>query len=682
MSTDNNEEEYSINQSYDQYLNEEKEERRKLQKKLRDETGQHVPVVMTKENGLKSVNELDYEEQKNEIINCALDPIYFIETYLTIFDQTRGEAGEIVSFKLFEFQKKLINDYQNHRFNIANKYRQAGISTCTCAYLAWYIMFNSNRGVAIVANKLETAQNELMSDVVDFIECCPKFLKPKPDKKDTQKLKIYTNGSSIGAFSAKAGLRGYTPTLIFWDEVAWTERGDEFWKAAGPTMQTGGRAIFVSTPQGLDAIFYKYFEGARRKENNFNAVELWWFNDPRYIINESGEIDLEWVKNKGREDEIRLKDDYWSEEKRIQMMDDGWEATSSWFEDQIKNANNDMRKIAQELLCSFLGSGDNFIAEIYLRDIEENYIKTPIREEYIDKNMWIWDDPEELAEYIMPIDVSSGHGEDSSTINIIKIEPIVIEKIIKKHGRKNKIKIKTHKGTQVAEYYGKVTPQELGEIAYIFGKKYNNAYAIVDVTGGRGAQTVEKLFELGYEEKNIHYSEITHKPTRDRLNGYIKQSTKTLPDGTQTKIDLIPGFFIGGNRGSVLVEMERAIRMSEIDVRSLRLLNEFKTFVTVNGSRVADHKRSFHDDSIMSLSIGIYVMNFELKKFDLNPEKTKKMLDAMMKVDSNTVVKKTKTYIKTMKDNVKIKEKTTYVIEKRNPYGEHAWLFHGLNKKR
>ena len=675
----NSEEEYNVNQSYERYIDEEKEERRKLQKKLREETGQYIPIVMTKQNGLKSINELDYEEQKDEIIRCTLDPIYFIETYLTIFDQTKGKAGEIVSFKLFDFQKKLINDYQEHTFNIANKYRQAGISTCTCAYLAWYIMFNSNRGVAIVANKLETAQNELMADVVDFIESCPVYLKPKPDKKDTQKLKIYTNKSSIGAFSAKAGLRGYTPTLIFWDEVAWTERGDEFWKAAAPTMQTGGRAIFVSTPQGLDAVFYKYFEGARRKENNFNAVELWWFNDPRYIVNEKGEIDLEWIKNKGREDEIRLKDDNWSEEKRIQMMDEGWEAVSSWFEEQIKTANNDMRKIAQELLCSFLGSGDNFIAEIYLKDIEENYIKTPISEEYTDKNMWIWCDPEELAQYLMAIDVSSGHGDDYSTINFLKIEPITLEKIIKKHGRKKKIKVRTHKATQVAEYYGKVTPQELGQIAFIFGKKYNNAYAIVDVTGGRGAQTVEKLFDLGYEEKNIHYSEVTHKPTRDRLNGYIKQAQKTLPDGSQIKIDLIPGFFIGNNRGSVLVEMERAIRMHEIDIKSIRLLNEFKTFVTVNGSKVADHKRSFHDDSIMSLSIGIYVMNFELKKFFTDPEKIKKMLDSMMKIGSNMVLKKEIKQINTIKDNVETK--TTYVVERKNPYGQHAWLFNGLNKK-
>jgi hypothetical protein len=75
----------------------------------------------------------------------ATNPIYFIETYLTIFDQTQGIAGMIVPFRLFDFQKELINTYLSNKFVVANKYRQAGISTTTCAYIAWYIMFNKNR---------------------------------------------------------------------------------------------------------------------------------------------------------------------------------------------------------------------------------------------------------------------------------------------------------------------------------------------------------------------------------------------------------------------------------------------------------------------------------------------------------------------------------------------------------
>lgn len=227
-----------------------KQEYRKLAEEVRKKSGNIEPIIIT-ENGVKKASELTYQEKEAEYIKCATNAIYFIETYLTIFDQTRGEAGEMVRFKLFEYQKDLIDVYLNNRFIIANKYRQAGISTTTCAFIAWYVMFNQNRQVAIVADKLETARDELMSDVVEFINSCPAWLRPKTGRetenqlKDTQKLKLYDNGSRLGAFSSK-GLRGMTPTLIFWDETAWTEKGDKFWTSAQPTLQTGGAAIMVS----------------------------------------------------------------------------------------------------------------------------------------------------------------------------------------------------------------------------------------------------------------------------------------------------------------------------------------------------------------------------------------------------------------------------------------------------
>jgi hypothetical protein len=168
----------------------------------------------------------------------------------------------------------------------------------------------------------------------------------------------------------------------------------------------------------------------------------------------------------------------------------------------------------------------------------------------------------------------------------------------------------------------------LAEIAYQFGKRYNNAYCVVDITGGFGVQTVEKLLEFGYD--NVHFAEVTHKPSRDRLQGYIKKGQKVMPDGAVINVDLIPGFFIGNNRASVLLEMQRAIHLGDVIIRSVRLLNELKTFVTIAGNRVADHKRSFHDDSIMGLAIGLYTLNFDMARFKQSKGVTEKMLNAII----------------------------------------------------
>jgi len=652
----------------------EKEEQRKLAKELRKKSKNTEPIIITKSGVIKKASELNYTEQEDEIIRCASNPIYFIETYLTIFDQTQGKAGLIVPFKLFEFQKELIQSYLENRFVVANKYRQAGVTTTTSAYIAWYVMFNRNRQVAIVADKLETARDEIMSDVVDFIENCPVWLRPKTGRnteknlKDTQKLKYYDNDSKLGAFASKS-LRGMTPTLLFWDETAWAEKGDKFWTSAQPTLQTGGAAIMVSTPSGMDSVFYKHFSEARKGKNNFKAIELWWFNDPRY------NKELVWLKNKGKTTEIKLIDENWTNEKRIQLMDDGWEASSPWFEEQIRNANGDMKRIAQELMCNFLGSGDNFIAEEYLKRIEENEKQPPIRQEYIDGNMWIWKDPEPGEDYIMALDASPGHGEDNSTLNMLKTIEIIEEKIIKKGDKIKKVKTKRHKVEQVAEYYGKVTPQMLSEIAYQYGKRYNNAYCIVDITGGYGVQSVEKLLEFGYGNEHIHYAEVTHKPSRDRLQGYIKKGQKIMSDGSIINVDLIPGFFIGNNRASVIQEMQRAIHLEDVIIRSIRLLEELKTFVTIAGNRVADHKRTFHDDSIMGLSIGLYVLNFDMARYKQSKGMTEHMLNAII----------TNNDINEMKGKMDIKNRpmiSPNSVSPLNPYGANAWLFNGIKDKK
>jgi len=659
-------------------LEEKKKKARILAKKLREDTGNLEAVIVTADGTPKLASQLDLVEREIEIAKCAVNAIYFIETYFTIFDQTdktQGEDGSIVPFKLFDFQKDLIHDYQKNRLNIANKYRQAGISTSTSAYIAWYMAFTTiARNVAIVADKQETAMNEMMKDVVDFLEACPDWLVPQPTEKDNEKHKIYSNGSQIKAF-ATSGLRGYTPTLLFWDETAWADNSEKFWTATRPAvMNTGGRAIFVSTPNGLDPIFYKTFDAARKGKSKFNAVELWWFNDPRYIVHEeTRELDLKWVKNRGHQDEIVLEDEGWSKEKRIQMHNDGWLAVSSWMDDQIMEYNGDNKKLAQELLCSFLGSGDNFIAEEYIKYIEDNQIQTPLRQEYLDNEMYIWEDPEPDETYIQSIDVSSGHGLDYSTVNIFRIEETIEIKKLTKNGKTKEKKVRRHKAVQVAEYYNKVLPSVLGEIGYEYGVRYNNAYTIVDVTGGYGAQTLEKLFELGYE--HIHYGEITHKPTRDRLNGYIKVSQKTMPDGKISKIDLIPGFFIGSNRGSVLIELQRSINMGDVTIRSVRLLDELKTFVTVAGNRVADHKRSFHDDSIMGTAMALYSLFHELFKMVESKERIKKMLDAIIVLGSDVIVED----VKKEKDKHNVLTRTPdYRVTRTNPNGANSWLFDGL----
>lgn len=1008
--------------------------------------------VETFRGKLKPLSEFTQEELIYEKVKCATDSIYVIETYFYIFDQTKNNnKGEIVPFKLFPFQRDLVKSYENNRFNITNKYRQAGISTVTCAWLATYIAFNANRSVAIVANKLETARDELMKDVTGFIDMLPPFLHPKISDKNAANHKIYMNGSQVKAFATNS-LRGYTPTFLFWDEAAWCDNGETFWTGTLPTLSTGGNAALVScvtkdtmvwtdkglieideiidhtkkngyfvdeynvlgkdkkrsgnilknskfsntikietehvslegsashklwnynsksgpigynqmqnikindyvglqyntnifgslseiesiktyrgdnlynfkftdnfidfialylhkgtfikidgfnryslniksitnddfniinkflieyksnypdlynddeidfidnnfictihainnifnkldlykqkdytfsnrflsskirmfegkyltrlakkiielnpdkiieddnfstkfnnitmgrqiqqillnggiicsydsyirlalsqnnidryltinldynyfisndkhdplifdqtlplgityhvrnlletyaidlpfgyykrfqlidiieklkdiiskedlvkldgyvskniywskvikieknraktydfslpnneedpwahsviyngilghqTPNGLDPVFYKTYNNAKNGVSDFVANELYWYYDPRY-----GK-DLYWKKKKEDGTEIIHREP--NKDNYKKLINDGWKPSSPWFESMAAKFNHDKKKIAQELECSFLGSGNNFIDEEHIRRIEESQIKDPIRMEY-DEFFWIWEDPIKDASYVMTVDVSTGAGDDYSTIIILKQHETHLE--------------------QVAEFKHKVSPDTLGVIANDYGRRYNNAFAIVDITGGIGAMTMKTILDHGYT--NVHYTVNRHEPTKEKLNEYTKED--------ENGKTLVPGFVIStSNRGMVLTEMKRAVEANEIEIRSYRLISEFKTFITTTNNRVADHRRSFNDDLVIALAMGVYVFSYDIRSVGMSIEKTKKMLNAITSTvsDYNT--------------GNQITNNNTFV-DPSNPYVANSWLFRGLKK--
>ncbi|SVE47793.1 uncharacterized protein METZ01_LOCUS500647, partial [marine metagenome] len=67
----------------------------------------------------------------------------------------------LIEFKLYPFQKKIVDTIHTSRFTICKLPRQSGKSTTTVAYLMHYAMFNPNSNIAILANKSSTARDIL-----------------------------------------------------------------------------------------------------------------------------------------------------------------------------------------------------------------------------------------------------------------------------------------------------------------------------------------------------------------------------------------------------------------------------------------------------------------------------------------------------------------------------------------
>lgn len=342
-----------------------------------------------------------------EYAKCLDNTSYAIENYLETFDKT--QEG-FVPFKLFTKQKEIIRAYEKHRFNLVTKPRQAGISTTTQAYCAVRCAFADYKNpetIIVVANKLNLAK-KFAKGIKDYVSQLPKWVWGDEfyGTEEKEKKNIFVresqieielpNGSKIVAVAtSEDALRGYTPTLLIFDEAAFIDNGANLYAAAVTSLGTGGGAILISTPNGYDPLYYKTYEQSLQGLNNYNVIELKWYQDPRY------NKDLRWLKN----EDIVLEHEF-TLQSFERMIKDGYKPTSTWYVDMCKTMNNDKKRIAQELDTSFLGSGGNVIDDEFINFHDLNNVQKPkyIDETYYDGNsgmIWIWDEPTEGHQYIM-----------------------------------------------------------------------------------------------------------------------------------------------------------------------------------------------------------------------------------------------------------------------------------------
>jgi phage FluMu gp28-like protein len=196
------------------------------------------------------------EELIQEYAKCFKDTNYAIRTYLETYDNTQSKY---VPFILFPEQEMMLKNFEDHNDNITKKYRQAGVSTATAAWVSKKLQFaskNQPEKILIIANKLDTAQ-EFANKVRGFLNQWPEWINVGFSKdKDAQKHFKLNNGCEVKAVATSVdALRGYTPTTLIFDEAAYIEAGDDFWAASMASLSTGGKVIVISTPNGYDKIY-------------------------------------------------------------------------------------------------------------------------------------------------------------------------------------------------------------------------------------------------------------------------------------------------------------------------------------------------------------------------------------------------------------------------------------------
>lgn len=244
------------------------------------------------------------------------------------------------------------------------------------------------------------------------------------------------------------------------------------------------------------------------------------------------------------------------------------EHDQAWFEKQCAALLNNPRAIAQELLCSFESSGFSFLEKESLVWLSET-IETPVGRYGTEANMLIWQYPEPTYKYIVSADVARGDADDYSAAHVICIQTEEV----------------------VAEYKGRIQPDRFAEFLVDVAKKYNEAFIIHELNQP-GLVTSYKLKDLKY--KNVYYEKL------------FPDNKTFTPNFLPEQIEnLIPGFTTTvKSRPEIMGKLEAAIRNKKIKLRSVRLRDEFKTFIVTDSGKPTAQKNC-NDDLIMALAIGL-----------------------------------------------------------------------------
>ena len=306
-------------------------------------------------------------EMIEEYQRCADSPIYFSDGYIKAITLDEG----LKNITLRDYQRELVTSCAERRYTIAEMSRQSGKTTAVCAFVLWYIIFQADKSVAILANKAEVAQ-EIISRVQLAYESLPKWLQQGVLFWNKRSFALENNSRVLASATSSKAIRGFSVNALIIDECAHIDKWDEFFTSVFPTITAGttSKIIMISSVYGLNH-FYKFTSLARQKKNDYNLISVSWQRVP------------------GRD--------------------------NKWRENELAQMNFDTDRFAQEYENEYLGSSGTLIAGWKLKEL---VAKIPITAH---EGLRQYIKPIEDHKYVMSVDVSHGANQDYSAFSVIDV---------------------------------------------------------------------------------------------------------------------------------------------------------------------------------------------------------------------------------------------------------------------
>jgi len=330
------------------------------------------------------------DEEISELARCAKDIVYFAEKYAVVMT----DEG-IQQVKLRDYQKTMLRNFQNDRFNIVLAARQMGKTVTASIFNAWYVTFNMDKNTLLLANKSDSTK-EIIDKAKTVIENLPFFMKPGIIKYDVMNVRCDNGCRLIGqSTTAKSGI-GFTIHNLYLDEFAHVHPSiaDSFYENVYPTLSSSkvSRITITSTPNGFNK-FYQIYAAADRGDNEYLATRIDWWQHPD-------------------------RDEAWYERELANLG--SIEAFNKQYGNEFVSSSNllldpvDMKKMRKRMKPYVYHDFDEF-----------DYIS-------IDTKGFLQWDPEFDIDtcgdkenfWVFSVDIAEGNGGDSSVINVFRVDPM------------------------------------------------------------------------------------------------------------------------------------------------------------------------------------------------------------------------------------------------------------------
>jgi len=253
---------------------------------------------------------------------------------------------------------------------------------------------------------------------------------------------------------------------------------------------------------------------------------------------------------------------------------------------------------AQECDCDFITSGQSVVDGVILEEYRNTQVKEPMEKRGIDSNIWIWEPANYTKDYVVCADVSRGDATDYSAFHILEVESL----------------------EQVAEYKGRISTRDYGNMLVNISTEYNNALLVIE-NNNIGWATIQQVIDREYENLFYMSKDLQVVDVHRQINNKINK----------TEQQLIPGFTLTSKtRPLVVSKLEEFFREKLVTVHSQRLIDELFVFI-YNGSR-AEAMSGYNDDLVMSFAMGLWIRETALR---LRAEGISLQKKAMNSITSN-----------------------------------------------